>query len=489
MMMNKNLNLLLKLNKSLSIQDSGPFTPLDQTLKTPVDPPNANYFSQNFNAPVQQNIPPPNQIYSHPSYSESDDILTDSDEPSKTTKNYSLNFTTNFDNLVMSIYGHILSLPTTTPFTGTIPPSGLVSKVANETMNNLINTTYNNAYPLYDQHQIINRDMLTNNSFQPIFLLLIRKRLIELCSNKQNLAKLPISTSITVNSLSQAVNSYNQINNPYGQNANNFRQSSISNLSLTELNINNYHEQQAQQQQQKSRAPSVNLRKQSLTRNNSYSNNTNNNGNNWLHVGNLNTISNPNGSTDSLQSMQDFVPQPFINRSASYHSPNQPGNTATPTGQSFGFNNMMMDYQTPPTSNKSSFSTPPSSGNNVQIIQNPLPNQPTINTQEYDEFNFGQRSRSSSNSSRLNSFPRPLTINTDNANIQSMNGFNGNDTLDSPFMSATTPSDEFSLMQNSFGGSIPQSPIAEEIEERSLPSRICLSEKKRDSLKLKRGIH
>lgn len=526
------MNLLLKLNKSLTnIQDPGPYTPLDQTLKTPLDPP-ANYFNQGFIPPGaphlqsfhQQSNPQPvpqNSVYGNPRYNESDDILTDATEDNsvtqKNSKNYTLNFTTNFDHLIMTIYSHILSLPTTTPFSGTMPPSGLVSKVANETMMNLINDTANKENPSYDQQQIINYDMLNNTSYQPIFLQLIRKRLLELCANKNDLNKLPVSTSITITNTTQGAiisngpalsrtnsqNPYGAVNNnPYGSSSNNpygnnVRQSSISNLSLTDLNISNYQQQQQQQQQDqnRSRAASVNLRKQSLTRNNSYSN-----GNNWLHVGNLNTIKNPNESTDSLQSMQDFVPQPFINRSAPGSSGN---NNTTPSNQ--GFSHMMMDYQTPPSSNKSSFSTPPSNGNgnNVQIVHGGS-NLHVPNAMDFDEFNFtGDRSRSNSAGSKQNNFPKPLTINTDNANLQALNSLTGNaDTLDSPFMSATTPSEDFQMMMHAphtpnnhnhpGNNGFLQTPIPESPneDERALPfNKVSLSEKKRDSLKLKRGIH
>lgn len=528
-MINKNMNLLLKLNKSLTnIQDSGPFTPLDQTLKTPIDPP--NYFNQGFmppgapylqsfhhnNHPQQQQAHP---VYGNPHYNESDDILTDVDENEalKSSKNYSLNFTANFDHLVMTVYSHILSLPTTTPFSGSIPPSGLVSKVANETMVNLINDTHNKENPCYDQQQIINHEMLNNSSYQPIFLQLIRKRLLELCANKNDLNKLPLSTSITISHTSNGPIISNATStgghNPYGSGSTNpyntnFKQSSISNLSLTDLNISNYQQQQQQQQHQqqhqqnRSRAPSVNLRKQSLTRNNSYSN-----GNNWLHVGNLNTIKHPNESTDSLQSMQDFVPQPFINRS----DPNSTGGSGssgssgvglTPTNQ--GFSQMMMDYQTPPASNKSSFSTPPS--NNLQLsnqhvlVQGNHNNMPSA--MDFDDFNFNNNSGSSRLNSKQINFPKPLTINTDNANLQALHSLTGNvDTLDSPFMSATTPSEDFQMMMHApqtptgitnanngfLNNSIPESPNE---EDRHLPfNKVSLSEKKRDSLKLKRGIH
>lgn len=553
------MNLSLQLNKSLtSLQDPGPYTPLDQTLKTPIDAPQQNYF---FNNPGSQHyqqyqqpggipgLAPPNaphllslhqgnahnQIYSNPHYNESDDILTDVDEPSsmttnnsaKASKNYSLVFTGEFDHVLFTIYNHILSLPTTTPFLGSIPPSGLVSKVANETIMNLIEHSNNQDFA-YDQQHIMNYESLRNSSYQPIFLQLIRKRLIELCSSRNNATKLPATTTISV--ISDVGSTLNN-NNPYGGNNpynNNVRQSSISNLSLTDLNISNYEQQQQQQQQNKSRSSSVNLRKQSLTRNNSYNNN-------WLHVGNLNTIKGPpyqhnpdlNGSTDSLQSMQDYVPQSIINRSAGSTVPNSSGaangNVTTPNTSFNGFNSLMMDYQTPPSSNKSSFSTPgnqngpppapqqhqqqqhqppqhPGSSrqnSNVQIIQNP-------NGMDFDDFNFSQLR--SNSTSRGNNFPKPLTINTDNANLQALNSLTGNtgDALDSPFMSATTPSEDFQkFMPNSNGfpiisNSIPESPvesidldssIGSKKESHGIPNIISLSEKKRDSLKLKRGIH
>lgn len=475
-MLNQKLNLHLTLNKSLTnLQDPGPFTPLDQTLKTPIEPNQPNYAYNSFNF---QNVNTPSfhnlnsngngngngngSVYLNSNYNESDDILTDIDEPnlpfnSKTTKNYSLNFTPHFDQLVLSIYNYILSLPTTTPFSGNIPPSGLVSKVANETMDNLINETVHNNFQNYDQQRVINYDFLKNGSYQPIFLQLIRKRLIELCSTKSN-NKLPLSTSISITTSGNANNSFSNASNSNGPYSGNVRQSSISNLSLTDININNY------QNRSRSSSNSVNLRKQSLTRNNSYNNN-------WLHVGNLNTIkqSNNNESTDSLQSLQDFVPQNFIQRSA--NTPTQPG-----------FNHMMMDYQTPPTSNKSSFSTPPNSNPNnqnqnqnsfnlmnVTLVQN-------ATAMEFDDFNFtNPRSRSSSNS---RNFPKPLTINTDNANLQALHNLQG---LESPFMSATTPSEDFILFNSNQSFQID--------DEKTIKVDRTLNEKKRESLKLKRGIH
>lgn len=499
-MINKKHNLSLKLNKSLgNIIPDGPFTPLDQTLKTPLDcNQQANYFQEH---PKQESI------YNHPHYNESDDVLTDIDEPmlgmSKTTQQYTLNFTNNFDQLVMSVYSHILSLPTTTPFLGTTPPSGLVSKVANETMNSLIMHTASNNSPVFDQQSIITNDYLKNNAYQPIFLQLIRKRLIDLCTHqnsRDNSNKLPTSTTVSI-TVSNGSNGA-----PYH---NNIRQTSISNLSLTDLNISNYNaNNSSNNSSMRSRSSSLNLRKQSLTRNNSC------NGSNWLHVGNINNIRQHGGnnvpmqndsmnvSSDSLQSMQDYVPQSLITRSAG-NTPTSSNNAMTPNN---GFNSMMMGYQTPPNSNKSSVSsgsTVSSSSTipnqNIQIVHN----NNVTNSNELDYFNFsGSRSRSGSRSG--NSFPGPLTINTDNANFQALNSLNGcdGDTLDSPFMSATTPSEEFGYFTQGNGfpntsvesnkdGDNPNSTLSSNPKKDSInvPSQFGLSEKKRDSLKLKRGIH
>ncbi|CUM64083.1 uncharacterized protein PRCAT00001672001 [Priceomyces carsonii] len=479
MMINKKLNLSLKLNKSLSNVDSGPFTPLDQTLKTPIDPPNQQ---QQFN--FSQNSSTNGSIYSHPNYNESDDILTDSDDPPgaslKMAKNYTLNFTPSFDQLVMSIYSYILSLPTTTPFLGTTPPSGLVSKVAHETMTSLISNTSSNGFPPYDYQSVISNDYLRNGHFQPIFLQLIRKRLIDLCTfSSSSNGKLPKSTTISL-SLS-------------GNGNNNLRQSSISNLSMTELNISNYNQNpQNPQNQNRSRSSSMSLRKQSLTRNNSYT------GNNWLHVGNLNNIrppyvtENQNNSSDLLQSMQDFVPQALINKSAN-PNPNYPNynSSTTPTISSSGFNSMMMDYQTPPSSTKSSLSsvTPPQ---NIQIVH-------TANAPEIDEINFQLLQQRQGLQCRNSLFPNPLTINTESANTP-FNMMNGGQTtnagLESPFMSATTPSDDYGYFSGAILGQIAQNSTETLTQEDNasdprinLPSQYSLSEKKRDSLKMKRGIH
>ncbi|ABN68511.2 DNA-binding proteins Bright/BRCAA1/RBP1 and related proteins containing BRIGHT domain [Scheffersomyces stipitis CBS 6054] len=497
--MNKKLNLKLSLNRTTSnlSNESQPFTPLEQTPTFYFAPPAV---------PGGGARTPVDSIYSNPQYNESDDILTDIDElqgTCKTTRNYTLNFTPSFDQLVLSIYSHILSLPTTTPFSGMTPPSGLVSKVANETMSKLIANTQTSNPPLYDHQSIINAEYLRNHSYQPIFLQLIRKRLLDLCLfNSYNGA-----TTISVTASSNVANG-------------GLRQSSISNLSLNELNISNYNSNNTST---RSRSSSLSLRKQSLTRNNSYTNN------NWLHVGNINSIrpsSNANGpihhggehynaSTDSLQSMQDYVTQSFINRSANNNNNNN--NNASLTAPSTNFNSMMMDYQTPPSSNKGSISgptmTPPY---NTQTIQNSINNGHSMNP-EYDDFAFYQfqQARSRSSSRGNNSFPIPLTINTDSANIQALNALNGGPlsggpnahrnnhtglSLDSPFMSATSLSEESGY----FGDRFPQPPqVSSNVQADSptnaepalgdsrinLHNQFSLSEKKRDSLKLKRGIH
>lgn len=467
------MSLNLKLNKSLSnlTIEEGPNTPLEQTLKTPLDPPNG--CQNGFFIPPQQSFSSSSSLYSNNQMNESDDLLSDLDDANtKATKCYKLGFTSNLDQLILGIYTHILHLPTTTPFLGLIPPSGLVSKVANEVLHNLLVSTSNNNHPLYDQQSVINHDFLRNFKVHPIFLQLIRKRLIELCtfSNGNSSMKLPVYTSINVT---------------VGGNSN--RKASISNMALTDGNLYNLN------QNNRSRSSSLNLRKQSLTRNNSY-----NGGNNWLHIGNLNNIrqhnnnnnENVNGSTDSLQSMLDFVPQALINKSANTNN----GSVNTPVMTNNGFNSMMMDYQTPPTSHKSSVSsssvTPP---NNIQVYHHATGG-------DYDDFSFCQQlqqSRSRS-SSRGDSFPNPLTINTEHANMQAFNVMNNNatyegETLDSPFMSATTPSDNFGYFAGNLnnGTSLENqtqcdSPKGE--QKISLPNQFTLSEKKRDSLKLKRGI-
>lgn len=526
-MLNKK-TLTLKMNKSLC-DDSAPLTPVDQTLRTPVDPPNhQSYF-------------PNGSFYTHPSHAESDDILTDVDEPPSTgrlLKNYSLTFTPVFDQLVLSIYLEILLLPTTTPFLGSVPPLGLVSRVANETMLSLLKNASDS--PVYDTQCVLSPDFLKNHSYQPIILQLIRKRFIDLCSaqklSSSQPVNLPACTSVQVPAPTGS--SWNNPNPSNGANsiytAPGMRQLSILNLLLNEQNVASYQQQPTLVAQaaalSRLRSSSLNLRKHSLTRNNSY------NGSNWLHVGNLLNIrpnanlgmhSDQANSTDSLQLMHDFVPRAFIQRNPLSLHQNQNAGLGPAPG---GFNAMMLDYQTPPSSSKSSFSlgsTPNNSysnsyGNNLQ----PTPGSAGSGS-EMDETDLEPlRSRSSSRGNGLNgSFPRPLTINTDSCNfLQNMNmhipgGYSGpgqnffgnGEALNSPFLSATTPSEEHGYfvghpLSNGIGSTlpstgglrggplIPESPVKEPAmangnNKINLPGQFSLSEKKRDSLKMKRGIH
>lgn len=110
-MINKNLNLHLKLNKmefnqpSISTPsglNSQPYTPIDQTLKTPLEAPGQYPFNppplHHQNSYNNQNtIQQPGQygqnpsFYQNPQYAESDDILTDIDEPESNNNNASSN--------------------------------------------------------------------------------------------------------------------------------------------------------------------------------------------------------------------------------------------------------------------------------------------------------------------------------------------------------------------------------------------------------------
>lgn len=543
-MLNKK-TLSLKVNKSFVAADA-PFTPIDQTLRTPMDPPNQmSYFPQ----------PPPPTLYSNPLYNESDDILTDVDEPNtKAMRNYSVSFTPLFDTLVMNIYSHIVSLPTTTPFLGTVPPSGLASRVANETFHNLIKNTASDASAMYDTHSLLSHDHLKNHAYQPIFLQLIRKRLIDLCSvQRPSSVPLPQITSVQVpvpsgpgvssgsqppngsfgasHGASSSIGSIGSIGSmgsmgsmgSFNANATNsvynglgMRQLSISNLLLNEQNVSNYNQQLAQAAQMvalnnsRLRLSSLNLRKQSLTRNNSYS------GTNWLHVGNVQNIRsnglgmNPEfgASSESLQLMNDYVPQAFIRLGALLANLTLAGGNWNQSIPATGFNSMMLDYQTPPSSGKSSIllgSTPSSAGANRDAN--------SFNAQaasDYEEFNHMlMRSRSSSRGNVGGLFPKPLTINTDASSfaLSMQNGAAFGDTLNSPFVSATIPTEDGGFFGPSSLGNvlpgltglrsgplIPESPgkdvpMANGNNKINLPGQFSLSEKKRDSLKLKRGIH
>lgn len=458
-------------------------------------------------------------VYGNPQYSESDEGLAE-----ESTKNYTISFTPVFDQLVLSIYHNILSLPTTTPFAGDIPPSGLLSKVAVQTMGVMQNTSntlydHNNLIGLYGKSQ----------TYYPIFLQLIRRRLLDLCSNN-----VLSETSIVINSSGLISNN---------------RQTSISNLCLNELNINNYKggskdskpepfPRIGSRENVKEAFPRINsrdnikginsgearnsLRKQSLTRNNSYSNS-------WLHIGNLANINhNHMSSTDSLQ---DFVPQNLVNRSAipddnllnrsinqidedsnyyipppkpvsnrsnsinsinSIDSSNQRQNSlnysdfSKPNSSydneySRSNNPSNFNYQTPPSSHENQFKTPDNINNNHHHLNN---------NQDFDDFNFYQNFNQNQNKSVNLNTPQ-LSINTGQANVDALNSLNGiqykddSGSLDSPFMSATT---EDSYFINGFPSNH-SSPSKDDIVDKFNSGNYTLNEKKRDSLKMKRGIH
>lgn len=114
--------------------------------------PNSYFGGPSSNSGAVAPTPGSSSFYHHPAHAESDDILTDVDEPllgPKLLKSYSLTFTPLFDQLVLGIYSDIMLLPTTTPFLGCVPPLGLVSRVANETMLSLMKNNTEQA-PLYD---------------------------------------------------------------------------------------------------------------------------------------------------------------------------------------------------------------------------------------------------------------------------------------------------------------------------------------------------
>lgn len=504
--------------------------------------PNSYFGGPSSNSGAVAPTPGSSSFYHHPAHAESDDILTDVDEPllgPKLLKSYSLTFTPLFDQLVLGIYSDIMLLPTTTPFLGCVPPLGLVSRVANETMLSLMKNNTEQA-PLYDTQCVLSLDYLKNHTYQPIILLLIRKRFIDLCSAQRSSSShppsIPPSTSVQVPSninpnWGNTASNGNSGNGVYGVVG--MRQLSILNLLLNELNVASYQQQPSLAAQaaalSRLRSSSFNLRKHSLTRNNSY------NGSNWLHVGNLSNIrpnanlgmhGDQNNSTDSLQLMHDYVPRAFILRAvaaplSNLHQSLNPCLGPAPGG----FNSMMLDYQTPPSSSKSSFSsgsTPLNTFPNSYL--QPAPGSAGSGS-EMDETDLEPlRSRSSSRGNGLNgSFPRPLTINTDTCNLlQNVNmhipgGLSGpsslgaGEALNSPFLSATTPSEEHGYflgptLSSGIIGTLPstgglrngplmqESPVRESAmangnNKINLPGQFSLSEKKRDSLKMKRGIH
>lgn len=533
-MLNKQ-TLSLKLNKSFQGAPDAPFTPVEQTLSTPSEPPQHQAFY--FGPKPSQQPQPEVSFYAHPQFSESDDILTDVDEPaSKVNKNYSISFTPVFDQLLMNIYSHIMLLPTTTPFLGYVPPLGIASRVANETLKSLMKNVHPedvSGLPVYDTQSVLTYEQLKNASVQPIVLQLIRKRLIDLCTaqkckSKSSTSQIPAITSVVVAVPALAGFNYQMPNQQapgfLGQSG---RQLSISNLQLNEQNIMLHQQNQYAQANQSNlsaalnssrlRLSSLNLRKHSLTRNNS------NNGSNWLHVGNIASARQNNGglfgmnadfnaSSDSLQLMSDFVPHAFIQRGNSQMNVTQNSVSGTVSG----LNSMMMDYHTPPSSSKSSFSqgsTSPSTSMQRDNTSTFMPG--SLSSTEADGPGpMFLRTRSLSRNGMNCPFPNPLTINTDLTQNVGMMGsqypglgsFNG-ESLNSPFVSSLTPLEEGGYFMSGAGTNgpnvlgqvlpnvgglrngalIPESPAKD--SKINLPGQFSLSEKKRDSLKMKRGIH
>lgn len=467
-------------------------TPIEQTVSTPVDPPNPSYFP----------------LYANPQCADSDDVLTDADEP-RVMRSHSVAFTAQFDQLLWNVYLQHLLLPTTKPFAGPLPPLGLVARVANDTVHALVRALAEapaGAAPVFDAQGAFSPETLRARVHQPVVLLLIRRRLLDLCLAQRSQTVPPAVTTV-------------QMATPAGHaplgttlvlGAPPFlglglRQLSISNLLLTEQNVAQYGGQNGAgallarpmsgASSVRLQSSSLNLRKHSLTRNNS--------GTSWLHVGNLSSarpLGNPDlaTSTDLLQLMTDFVPSAFV-RTNSGLNVTGAGNAAAPasTAPKWGFNAMMLDYQTPPSSAKSSFSlgsTPPTQRDGLYM------NTPGSAMSEYDDFGLGLP-QTRPGRSFTGSLPKPLTINTDTPSFPStfpVGGFQ--EGLSSPFVGLH---EDNYFPHHSAGNllpgllsepAIPESPVRDTSmagagDKINLQGQFSLSEKKRDSLKLKRGIH
>ena len=464
-------------------------TPIDQMVSTPQEPPHgASYFL----------------LYSLPQCADSDDVLTDADEP-RVLRNHSLVFTPLFDLLLWGVYTQLLLQPTTKPFLGPVPPSGLASRAANDTVHALIRHLAETPTAVYDAQGSLTVDALNSRAHQPVILLLIRKRLLDLCLLQSTQAAPPAVTAVQVAVPQLVAQAPLLVYMSFGA-----RQLSISNLLLTEQNV-------AQYQGSRGGAPplslnrlrlsSLSLRKHSLTRNNS--------GTNWLHVGNISSgrggLGNPDlgASTDLLQLMTDFVPAAFVSRPQQQPQQQQGLQGQNQQQQGMwgaqpGFNSMMLDYQTPPTSAKSSFSqgsTPPSTQRDAMYM-----NTPGSAVSEYEDFApVLLRSRSSSRG-LVGSLPKPLTINTDSANFllgmsSSAQTPGAQEALNSPFVGVLSEDGGYFPLHSSgnllpgllSSAVIPESPkdmpMASGNNKINLPGQFSLSEKKRDSLKMKRGIH
>lgn len=514
--MQNRTNLSIKVANPVSVPPDTPFTPVDRTLHTPSEVPKLNsYFpvsSQNGNS---------DSVYSNSAYSESEDILTDIDEPtgSNVSRTYSLTFTPQFDNMLMKIYSNVILLPTIAPFLGNIPPLGIVSRVATELINTLAKTLssleYDMAQATFDAQDIITKERLRNAAFKHILLMLVRRRLIDLCSAQFNpycpnytpqLTE-PTSTLVLMSALAS------------GSAGNGFASSVYGSMGWNPLHISSLllNEQTAP----RLRSSSLHLRKQSLSRVNSCSTSS------WLHIGSITnsrsghvpTFSlNPemNGSTDSILLMHDYVSSSVIPRSSNSQNSNNLNNSNS-SSNTFGHGIAnMMDVQTPPSTVKGPFAfdtiTPPA---NVRRDSGP-PAQKLFFESERPLFGL---TRSSSHCGMRGQQHGALTLNMDFMNVNGPMPIHEPVepvfTLDSPFASATCLVDELSnhfsgqsgaldassvqLTDDSLGGGlrngrlIPESPVSDQTQLHShrtnLATEFALSERKRDSLKLKRGIH
>lgn len=495
----------------MSIVADGPFTPVDQTLHTPIDVPKLNSY---FPVSSSNNTSNGNtaSFYSNAAYSESEDILTDVDESfgPNVSRTYSLTFTPHFDDMLMKVYTKIILLPTLTPFLGNIPPLGIVSRVASDTLALLSKTISSAEYdsaaqPTYDAQEIINKERLRNPAFKHILLLLIRRRLIDLCSALFNVycpnytpqLMEPTSTLILMSALASNGSS----GNGFGSSV--YGSMGWNPLSMSSLLLN-------EQAAPRLRSSSLNLRKQSLSRVNSCSTSS------WLHIGSITSARsghgptfnmNPdyNGSTDSIQLTHDYVPASVIPRNSTTNSSAGSNSSSTTFGHGLA---SLGDAQTPPGQPRGQFFfdtiTPPT---NLRRDSGSVAQKSIFES----ERPLLTRSRSSSRGMR-GSHMGPLLLNTDTSSFNNManNSAHGETglgfALNSPFASATSLSEEYHLfMSSSFNGDaqadesmvglrsgrlIPE--IAEEPTQNhraNLAAEFSLSEKKRDSLKLKRGIH
>lgn len=486
-----------------------------------------SYFSLGENAQ--------NGGYDHSELDEGDDILTDIDEPAffggpKLTKTYTVHFTPKFDDLLINIYHELQSIPTNTPFPGIVPPSGLLGKIASGTINAMINdfpveSDHKDQNPaIFDYQGIITKECLISHEWQPIFARLVRRRLLDLCNahssnstveyvSKHTNRKDSEMIIPTARTLSEST-SIDVVTNANGNIVathmpNSRHQSSISNLSLNELNVNSYKaagmppNSCPDLMNSRSRSSSLSLRKQSLTRNNSTASTS------WLHVGNIHGVRphsdsvgsqnlyNANnqfaGSTDSLQ---DFVSMNYVNRSATTSQPQNIDHASK------------VHKQQPPFAAMPHM-TPPSAGPH-QEVDTRYPDFHFYNPQHYETQHGLQPEmheyHQPNPSARTALYPGDL-INSDPSNIVSSslsidtNRMGPKPALDSPFMSAHPLASDLGYFANGFSQMTSSSnrnatnapeaidPISPGGQNRlgSAP-KLGFTEKKRDSFNAKRGI-